>query len=97
MNESTNRPEWMNDPSVKNISPEKLAFLEKMFEQSRGKSQKELMSLLMPMMKKAKQEHLTFTPAEMNAAITAIKKHSSPEEVAKMDDLLAKAHSTKMP
>lgn len=31
------------------------------------------MALLMPAMRKAKQEHLTFTPQEMQAAITAIK------------------------
>lgn len=32
-----------------------------------------MMALLMPAMRKAKKEHLTFTPQEMQAAITAIK------------------------
>lgn len=32
-----------------------------------------MMALLMPAMRKAKQERLTFTPQEMQAAITAIK------------------------
>ena len=95
MSDTTNRPEWMNDASLKDISPKKLDFLEKMFKETQGKSQKELMSMLMPMMQKARQEHLTFTPAEMNAAITAIKKHSTPEEVAKMDKILEKAHNHK--
>lgn len=95
MSESTNRPEWMNDASLANISPQKLAFLQKMFQETQGKSQKELMTLLMPMMQKARQEHLTFTPAEMNAAITALKKHSTPDEIAKMDQILAKAKNHK--
>lgn len=92
MNDYTNRPQWMNDPLVKDISPEKLSFLERMFHESRGKSKKDMISFLMPMMKKAQQEHLTFTPSEMSAAVTAIKKYSSEEDIAKMDDILAKAH-----
>ena len=92
MSDTTKRPRWMNDPSIKDISPKKLDFLEKMFHETQGKSQKELMALLMPMMKKAKQENLSFTPAEMNAAISAIRKYSTPEELSQMDELLAKAH-----
>jgi len=88
---NNNRPQWMNDPSIKDISPKKLEFLEKMFRETQGKSQKELMTLLIPMMKKAQQENLSFTPAEMNAAISAIRKYSTPEELSKMDEILAKA------
>lgn len=97
MSDTTNRPAWMNDASVKDISPQKLEFLEKIFQQTQGKNQKELIAMLMPMMKKAQQEHLTFTPAEMNAAITAIKNHSTAEEVAKMDEILEKAHKQRTP
>lgn len=92
MSDTTNRPQWMNDPSIKDISPRKLEFLEKMFQETQGKSQKELMTLLIPMMKKAQQENLSFTPMEMNAAISAIRKYSTPEELSKMDEILAKAH-----
>lgn len=91
MNDSNNHPAWMADELVENISPQKLDFLEEMFQKTQGKTQKELMSFLMPMMKKAKKENLTFTPAEMNAAITAIKKYSSEEEISQMNNLLAKA------
>lgn len=93
MNDSIKRPVWMEDELVRDISPKKLDFLEKMFQETQGKSKKELMSFLMPMMQKAKQENLTFTPAEMNAAITAIKKYSTAEEIAKMDKIMEKAHS----
>lgn len=91
MNDSTKRPTWMDDELVSDISPKKLDFLQRMFQESHGKNQKEMMAFLMPMMKQAKQENLTFTPAEMNAAISAIKKHSSKEEVEKMDKILEKA------
>lgn len=91
MDNTTNRPLWMEDELVKSISTKKLSFLEKMYRESQGKSKKDMMSFLMPMMKKAKEENLSFTPAEMNAAIAAIKKYSSAEEIAKMDQLLEKA------
>lgn len=91
--DSNTHPVWMDDALVKDISPKKLAFLETLFQESHGKSKQEMMAYLMPMMKKAKQENLTFTPTEMNAAIMAIKKYSTEEEIAKMDKILEKAHA----
>lgn len=90
MSEQANRPLWMDDESVKSIPQRKLDFLGKMFADSQGKSQKELIRMMMPMMQKAKQENLTFTPQEMNAAIAAIKKHSSKEELEQIDNILKK-------
>lgn len=84
-------PAWMTDPLVKDIPEKKLRFLGQMFADGQGKSQKEMMAFLMPMMKKAKQENLTFTPQEMSAAIAAIKKHSSEEELKQIDKILEKA------
>jgi len=85
-----NKPAWMSDPLVSGIPEKKLKFLGEMFASSQGKSQKELMSMMMPMMQRAKKENLTFTPQEMNAAIAAIRNHSSAEELQKIDQILAK-------
>lgn len=90
MCEETKRPLWMDDESVKNIPQRKLDFLGKMFADSQGKSQKELIRMMMPMMQKAKQENLIFTPQEMNAAIAAIRKYSSKEELEQIDHILKK-------
>ena len=86
----TNTPPWMSDQLVSGIPEKKLKFLGEMFANSQGKNQKELMSMMMPMMQRAKKEKLTFTPQEMNAAIAAIRKHSSAEELQKIDQILAK-------
>ncbi len=80
----------MADELVKDIPEKKLEFLGQLFADGHGKSQKEMMAYLMPMMKKAKAEKLTFTPQEMNAAIAAIKKHSTEEELEQIDKLLKK-------
>jgi len=82
------RPEWMNDPLVKDIPQKKLDFLGKMFVESKGKNQKQMMGYLMPIMKKAKAEKLTFSQDEINACIQAIKNHSTQEELEKIDNIL---------
>ncbi len=83
-------PAWMDDELVKNIPAKKLKFLGEMFQANHGKSQKEMMAFMMPMMKRAKQENLSFTPQEMNAAIAAIRKYSSADELAQIDGILKK-------
>ena len=88
--ENNTRPAWMADPLVKDIPEKKLKFLEELFAKGHGKSQKEVLAFAMPMMKKAKQENLTFTPQEMNAAIAAIRKHSSSDELKQIDKILEK-------
>lgn len=88
--DDNNKPAWMSDPLVKDIPKKKLDFLGQMFQQSQGKSQKELMASLIPMMNRARQENLSFTPQEMSAAIAAIRSHSSEEELKQIDNILEK-------
>lgn len=85
-----NRPTWMSDPLVKDIPEKKLDFLGLMFQESQGKSQRELMASLLPMMNRARQENLSFTPQEMGAAIAAIRKYSSEDELKQIDGILEK-------
>lgn len=88
MSENEARPLWMNDESVRNISEEKLNFLYELFQNGKGKSQKEIMAFFLPMMKKAKSQNLDFTPNEISTCIQAIKKYSTPEELSRIDKLL---------
>lgn len=90
MDDSQKTPLWMQDDLVKDIPGEKLDFLSGLFIRGHGKSQKEMMALLMTAMRKARQEHLTFTPQEMQAAITAIKKYSTESELRKIENILEK-------
>ena len=90
MSDATSRPPWMNDPLVQNIPQRKLDFLGKLFTEGKGKSQKQMMGYIMPMMKKARAEKLTFSQQEINACIQAIKNHSTKEELEKIDEILKK-------
>lgn len=91
--ENDTRPAWMSDPLVKDIPEKKLKFVEDLFAKGHGKSQKDMLAFAMPLLKKAKQENLTFTPQEMNAAIAAIRKHSSREELSQIDKILEKSRN----
>ncbi len=91
--DSSQTPLWMQDELVRDIPREKLDFLAALFAKGHGKTQKEMMALLMPAMRKAKQEHLTFTPQEMQAAITAIKKYSTEAELRQIENILEKSKS----
>lgn len=86
----SSRPAWMDDELVKHIPQKKLDFAAILFENGHGKSQKDMMRTVLPLMKKAKAENLIFSQTELNACIQAIKKYSSPEELAKIDELLNK-------
>ncbi len=88
-----NRPAWMDDELVKEIPQKKLDFVAQLFINGHGKSQKEMMSIVLPMMKRAKAENLTFTHAELGACIQAIKKHSTQEELAQIDKLMSGQNS----
>ncbi|MCM1535783.1 MAG: hypothetical protein NC126_07680 [Clostridium sp.] len=88
-----NRPPWMEDELVRNIPKEKLDFLGRLFIEGHGKSQKEMMAYLMPMMARAKKENLSFSPQEMTAAIAAIKKYSTQEELSQIDKILSKTRN----
>lgn len=88
-------PAWMQDELVKEIPQEKLALLQEFFSELNQKtnsldkniSQKEMMMALLPTLKKAKASGLSFTPKEMQAAMAAIRKHSSPEGIRQIDKL----------
>lgn len=95
MSDTNTRPAWMEDELVKSIPQEKLDLLNRIFSeadirrQSAGpmKSQKEMLMLMMPVFKQAKAANLSFTPQELQAAIAAIRKYSTPEELRQIDQI----------
>ena len=53
------------------------------------------MAYMIPMMKRAKQENLTLSKEELSLAIAAIKRHSTMEELEKINHILSKANQGK--
>ena len=67
-NSSSEKPKWMQDPSLKGISMEKLDFLQKMVFESSSLSQKELMPFLMALAQKSRTANITL-PAYRHRAL----------------------------
>lgn len=86
-----NVPEWINDPRIKNISPEKLALLLKLAEQLDGKTQKQAMPILLGAMASASRRRLTFTREEFDLIFGIMKEGKSEAERKQMDETLSRA------
>ena len=88
METNKNKPEWMKEPTLKNISQDKLDFLQKMVFESKNLSQKELVPFLMALAQRSRNAYINFTQDQMNSIIEAIKKYSTPEEILKMNQIM---------
>ncbi|MBO5292255.1 MAG: hypothetical protein J6B10_03625 [Lachnospiraceae bacterium] len=81
---------WMKDPSLADIDPKKLNFMQKMFLESRSLSQKEMIPFFMALAMKSKKENIHFTEDETNRIISVLKANSTPDELRKMDFIMKK-------
>lgn len=81
--------EWMKDDSLKDIDPYKLDFLQALFFESKNLKKEQMLPFLMAVAKRGQEKNVTFTEDEINKIITVLKKHSSPEELAKIEKVMA--------
>lgn len=86
-----NIPEWFDDPRISSVSPAKLTLLLKLAEQIEGKTQKEVMPILMGAMASANRQHLQFTREEFDLIFEIMKEGKSEAEKQQMDATLARA------
>lgn len=81
--------DWMNNPSLSGIDPAKMALLQSLLAQGKGKAPNDMMSFLMGAANTSKQKGLQFTQDEMDMIVDVLKKGRSPQEVAKMNKMLS--------
>ena len=77
--------QWMSDARIANIPKAKLDFLQKIFFESKNLTQKEQLPFFMALAGRAKKEQISFSQEEINLIMDVIKDHSTPEEVAKIN------------
>lgn len=82
------KPEWMNEPEVAHIDKRKLDFLQMLVFENRNKSQKEMLPALMNVMKLSREQNISFSEDEMLAIVTALERHSTPEELKMMHKIM---------
>ena len=90
-----NNNEWMNDPELKNIDRAKLDFLNQMFIQStsinstgsQAERQKKMMAFLLSLSKLSKENNISFQKEEVELIYSVLKKHSTSDDIAKMQKI----------
>ena len=80
--------EWMKDLSLSNIDSYKLEFLQALVFESSNLKKEQMMPFLMAVAKRGQEKKITFSDEEIDAIVTVLKKHASPEEMNKMDKIL---------
>ena len=81
--------QWMNDESLKHIEPYKLEFLQALVFESSNLRKEQLMPFLMNITKRGKEKNISFSDEEIDAVVAVLKKQASPEELSKMEKILA--------
>lgn len=81
--------DWMTDPALKDIDPFKLQFLQSLIFGSASLRKEQMMPFLMAVMKRGKENNISFTDREFQSIVDVLKKHASPQELAKMEKLMS--------
>ena len=81
--------EWMKDESLQGIDPYKLEFLQALVFESNNLRKEQLLPFLMAVAKRGQEKNVTFSDEEINAIVAVLKKQATPEEMSKMDKILA--------
>lgn len=81
--------DWMKDESLKKIDPYKLEFLQALVFESSNLKKEQLMPFLMNIAKRGQDKKINFSDEEIQAIVAVLKKYASPEELTKMEKILA--------
>ena len=79
---------WTKDPSLAGLDLAKLAMLHSFARQGAGKSPQELLPLLMAAASQSRAKGTRFSREEMESIIQVLKAGKSPEEIARMDQII---------
>lgn len=79
---------WMQDNELSNISKDKLMLINSFLTDTSRMSQKEMMIFIMNVVKKCKEQNIQFSKEEMEQIMTVVRKHATPDEIAKIDKVM---------
>lgn len=87
--------EWMRDKALSHIPHAKLEFLQIMLFESRKLKQEEMLPFFMSVVKISREKNITFTEEEMDSILEVLRAHSSPDELARMNQIMQMRRSIK--
>ncbi len=81
--------DWMKDESLKNIDPYKLEFLQALMFESSNLKKEQMLPFLMAVMKRGQEKKVSFSDSEIDTIVSVLRKHASPEEIGKIEKIMA--------
>ena len=81
--------DWMKDESVKNIDPYKLEFLQALMFESSNLKKEQMLPFLMAVMKRGQEKRVSFSDNEIDTIVSVLRKHASPDEIGKIEKIMA--------
>ena len=81
-------PTWKNHPALAGMDPKKVFLLTKISEKIEGKSEQEIMPVLMAAMTSARKQKISFSPAEFEILFSILKEGKSEQEIQQMNQTI---------
>ena len=86
--------DWMKDESLKNIDPYKLEFLQALMFESSNLKKEQMLPFLMAVMKRGQEKRVSFSDNEIDTIVSVLRKHASPDEIGKIEKIMAMRSKT---
>ena len=81
--------DWMREESLKDIEPYKLEFLQALVFESSNLRKEQMLPFLMAVAKRGQEKKVSFSDKEIDAVVAVLRKHASPEEITKIEKVMA--------
>ena len=81
-------PTWKNHPALAGMDPKKLFLLTKISEKIEGKSENDVLPILMAAMTSARKQNISFTPDEFELLFSILKEGKSPQQIQQMNQTM---------
>ena len=81
-------PTWKNHPALAGMDPKKLFLLTKISEKIEGKSENDVLPILMAAMTSARKQNISFTPDEFELLFSILKEGKSPAQLQQMNQTM---------
>ena len=81
-------PTWKGHPALAGMDPKKVFLLTKISEKIQGKSETDVMPILMAAMTSARKQNISFTPNEFEILFSILKEGKSDQEVQQMNQTM---------
>ena len=81
-------PTWKNNQALAGMDPKKVFLLTKISEKIEGKSEQDILPILMAAMTSARKQNISFTPQEFEILFSILKEGKSEQEVQQINQTI---------